>query len=121
MKKVWQICHKLIHGKRRRKRDNVNSCQRSHARRRYEERFDAELTQEDYAAVIEDVKAEKGYLLEDASNGDGFVGVWCIEIHGEDVVVFYDKDTEQIRTFFTLEMWEERLNRRSDQEDVYAS
>ena len=111
MGKVWQVCHHLVHGHKDNKLRPLTR-QRGHARRRYEERFKRELSKEEYSAVVLKIQQKRGYFLEDVYRSEGYVRIWCVEVQGEDAVAFYDEDTKQIRTFYTLDMWEERVNKR---------
>lgn len=103
--KAWKKCHFLVH-KRVPKEELRTALQKSHARGRYEERFGQELTHEEYADAVAQIQNNKGWFLEKQSNR---VTVWCVMVNGEDAVAIYDKKTYQVRTFYTLEMWESKV------------
>ena len=104
--KAWQKSHSTVY-KRIPKEELRPARQRSHARRRYEERFGRELSHEEYEDAIAQIKApDRGYFLQ--KQGDR-VSIWCVTVYGEDTVAMYDKDTHQVRTFYSMEMWESKI------------
>ena len=84
--------------------------QKSHARRRYEERFGQELSHEEYEDVIAQIQdPNRGWFLEKQTDR---VSLWCVTVYGKDAVAMYDKETHQVRTFYTLELWESKVPAR---------
>lgn len=106
--KAWMKSHSLIYP-RVPKEELHPARQKSHARRRYEERFGRELSHEEYEDVIAQIQSpSRGWFLEKQNDR---VSIWCVTVYGADAVAMYDRETHHVRTFYTLELWESKVEK----------
>lgn len=93
-----------------RKSKGKRKNQIKHARRRFDQRFDISLNDNQYLQLVNRVKKGNGTFVRKQSNR---VSIWDIEFEGNLIRVVYDKKTSAIVTALypdkqTLEKFEER-------------
>jgi len=77
------------------RRKSKAKCQKSHAIRRFRERFGVHISKNDYQAYVRQIQEGNAKFLEKQSNR---ISVFEIIVQGESVRVCYDKERKSIVT-----------------------
>ena len=91
----------FLKNKKRSKLSSKDAAQRSHARRRFDERYDCHLTESIYNEMVWKIQHGEGRHLSKQTNR---LSVYSVESPIGDVPVVYDKQRGNIVTFLTEDM-----------------
>lgn len=80
------------------------TCQKLHARKRFNERFGVFLKKNDYNIIVNNIEKEKYDFLE---NQSWRISVWQGMVQGHETIIIYDSKRKSIVTFLTKKMYYE--------------
>ncbi len=87
---------------------NKARSEKKHARRRFAEHFDKELSNHDYDTLVKQIKDNKAEFVEKQSNR---VSVFKVKTGDITAIAVYDKSRKTIITFITEEMAKSGIGR----------
>jgi len=88
------------------KKKSKVQLEKRHAMRRYAQRFDQELTEQEYNLLIQQIQNQEAKFIEKQSNR---VSIFEVNIHNECPIAIYDKLRQTIITFITKDMHQQRM------------